>query len=221
LERDSYFGLTVALVKNIATWIREVDEAAFARTFALYPDLRLWNARVEAVPEEIDALLLSGGEDISREFLRQPVPDPSLIHDTDVPRDKWEFAILPRVLERRLPIFAICRGIQVLNVVLGGTLVLDIPGHAKFKFDNVQELRFVNDAAIRIPRVNSSHHQALDQLGAGLVVEARHAEDETIEQARVRDYPFCLGVQFHPERDPLYQPLFDAFVAAIRTTPHE
>ena len=79
-----------------------------------------------------------------------------------------------------------------------------------------QELRFINGAQVRIPRVNSSHHQALDRLGTGLSVEARCSDDEIIEQARLREYPFCLGVQFHPERDPLYQPLFDAFVAAIR-----
>jgi putative glutamine amidotransferase len=69
--------------------------------------------------------------------------------------------------------------------------------------------------------VNSSHHQALDQLGTGLVVEARNTGDEIIEQARLRDYPFGLGVQYHPERDPLYQPLFDAFVAAVRSPAHE
>jgi putative glutamine amidotransferase len=203
-------------LKNIATWIREVDEPAFARVFALYSDVRLWNARVEAAPDAVDGLLLTGGEDISLEFLRQPVLDRKLIHDKDAPRDAWEFDILPRVLEKGLPVFAICRGIQVLNVALGGTLHLDIPNHAELKFQNVQVLRYVNGATVRVPRVNSSHHQALDRLGSGLVVEARHADDEVIEQARIRDYPFGLGVQYHPERDPLYQPLFDAFVDAVR-----
>ncbi len=118
-------------MKNIATWIREVDGPPFERTFALYPNLRLWNARVEKVPEDIDGLLLTGGEDISQKFLRQPVPDPSLIQDPDPVRDAWEFPLLARVLERRLPFFAICRGLQVLNVALGGTLLLDIPGHDK------------------------------------------------------------------------------------------
>ncbi len=203
-------------MKNIATWIREVDQPPFDKVFGLYPDLRFWNARVESVPEVIDGLLLTGGDDISKEFLRQPVPDPKVIEGADAARDAWEFAILPRVLEKRLPFFAICRGLQALNVALGGTLHLDIPGHDKLKFDNVQELRYVNGAQIKIARVNSSHHQALDQLGTGLVVEARHTGDEIVEQARLRDYPFGLGVQYHPERDPLYQPLFDAFVDAVR-----
>jgi putative glutamine amidotransferase len=203
-------------LKNIATWIREVDEPPFVRVFGAYPDLRLWNARVEKVPAEIDGLLLTGGDDISADFLRQPVPDPKLIEGADAARDAWEFGILAGVLGKRLPLFAICRGLQVLNVALGGTLHLDIPGHGKLKFDNVQQLRYVNGATIQIPRVNSSHHQALDRLGAGIVVEARCTDDEIVEQTRLREYPFGLGVQYHPERDPLYQPLFDAFVDHIR-----
>ena len=202
-------------LKNIATWIREVDQPPFEKVFGLYPDVRFWNARIESAPDAIDGLLLTGGDDISKEYLKQPVPDPKIIEGADEARDAWEFEILPRALEKRLPVFAICRGLQVLNVALGGTLHLDIPGHDKLKFQNVQELRYVNGAQIRIPRVNSSHHQALDRLGTNLVVEARCTDDEVVEQARLRDYPFCLGVQYHPERDPLYQPLFDAFVAAI------
>ena len=203
-------------MKKIATWIRECDEEPFERTFRAYPDVRLWNARTGVVPQSIDGLLLTGGTDISREFLRQPVPDPRLIEDPDPARDAWEFAITPQVLQQRLPLFAICRGLQVLNVALGGTLHLDIPNHAKLKFQNVQPLRYANGAALQIPRVNSSHHQALDQLGSGLEIEAWCADDNVIEQARLRDYPFGLGVQYHPERDPLYRPLFDALIHHVR-----
>jgi putative glutamine amidotransferase len=199
-------------LKYIATWIRECDADPFDRVFRFHPGVRFWNARTEAPPERIDGLLLTGGSDISQEFLRQPVADPRLIEDPDSARDAWEFAIVPRAIQQRLPLFAICRGLQVLNVALGGTLHLDIPNHDKLKFQNVQPLRYANGAALQIPRVNSSHHQALDQPGAGLEIEARCADDDVIEQARLRDYPFGLGVQYHPERDPLYQPLFDAFV---------
>jgi putative glutamine amidotransferase len=202
-------------LKKIATWIREVDAPAFARVFGSYPDVCLYDARTGSVPKEVDALLLTGGEDISSEFLRQPVPDPRLIEDPDPARDAWEFAILPRVLQQKLPLFAICRGLQVLNVALGGTLHLDIPNHAKLKFENVQPLDYVEGAALRIERVNSSHHQALDRIAPGLEVEATCADDGIVEQARLRDYPFGLAVQYHPERDPLYQPLFDAFIASI------
>jgi len=178
--------------------------------------MRLWNARTGPVPQRIDGLLLSGGEDISREFLRQPVPDPSLIEGPDPARDAWEFAILREALQKKLPIFAICRGLQVLNVALGGTLHLDIPNHDKFRLQNVQPLHYAKGAAIQIPRVNSSHHQSLDRLGAGLEIEAWCADDEVVEQAHLRDYPFALAVQYHPERDPLYHPLFDAFVDHVR-----
>jgi putative glutamine amidotransferase len=203
-------------VKNIATWIRECDEAPFAKVFARYLEARLWNARTESVPwPEMHALLLTGGSDISLDFLRQPVPDPTLIQDPDPRRDAWEFEAIQKALDQKLPLFGICRGLQVLNVALGGTLHLDIPHHDSSKYDNVQELLYEDDALLRIPHVNSSHHQALDQLGLGLHVEARHAVDGVIEQARLVNYPFGLGVQYHPERDPLYHSLFDAFVESI------
>jgi putative glutamine amidotransferase len=203
-------------LKQIATWIRECDAALFERVFGAYPGVRFWNARTEAVPEQIEGLLLTGGSDISLEYLRQPIPDPRVIEDPDPARDAWEFAIVPRAIQQRIPLFAICRGLQVLNVALGGTLHLDIRNHDKLKFQNVQPLRYANGAPIQIPRVNSSHHQALDQLGTGLEIEAWCADDDVIEQARLRDYPFGLGVQYHPERDPLYQPLFDAFIRHVQ-----
>jgi len=203
-------------LKQIATWIRECDMAPFERVFGAYPGVRFRNVQTETVPEQIDGLLLTGGSDISLEYLRQPVSDPRLIKDPDPARDAWEFAIVPRAIQQRIPLFAICRGLQVLNVALGGTLHLDIPNHDKLKFQNVQPLRYANGAPIQIPRVNSSHHQALDQLGTGLEIEAWCADDNVIEQARLRDYPFGLGVQYHPERDPLYQPLFDAFIRHVQ-----
>ena len=208
-------------MKLIATWIRECDAAPFERVFRSHPGVRFWNARTEAAPEQIHGLLLTGGSDISREFLRQPVPDPRVIEEPDPARDAWEFVIVPRTLRQRLPLFAICRGLQVLNVALGGTLHLDIPNHdnPELKFQNVQPLRYANGASLQIPRVNSSHHQALDQLGSGLEIEAWCADDDVIEQARLRDYPFGLGAQYHPERDPLYDPLFDAFIHHVRQTP--
>jgi putative glutamine amidotransferase len=202
-------------LKSVATWIRECDEVNFARVFSHYPDVRFWNARTETIPSPIAGLLLTGGSDISEPFLRQPVPDPKLIEDALPSRDEWEFPALARALEKRLPIFAICRGLQVLNVALGGTLVLDIPGHDGMKYDNVQPVRYAPGVPIQFPKVNSSHHQALDRLGNCLEVEGWCVEDDVIEQARLLDYPFALGVQYHPERDPMYQPLFDAFVANL------
>jgi len=204
------------MMKAVATWIRECDEPAFQRMLSVYPEVKVYNARTESVPEKIDGLLLTGGSDVSLDYLRQPVPDPGIIEDADPARDAWEFPALDHALKARIPIFAICRGLQVLNVALGGTLHLDIPGHDSDKFNNVQVLRYSLGAPVQIPKVNSSHHQSLDRLGAGLEVEARHETDGVIEQARLRGYPFCLGVQYHPERDPLYRPLFDSFIEQLR-----
>lgn len=201
---------------NVATWIRPKDEKWFRRAFARHPEVRLWNALCEeVVVEEMDGLLLSGGPDIAPEFLQQPVPDPSILdQDVDLKRDHWEFDATERALARRLPIFAICKGMQLFNVALGGTLRLDIPGHdaLEMRDHNVQPLRTETRATHRLEKVNSSHHQAIARLADGLVVESWCAEDDVIEQARLTDRPFGLAVQYHPERGPLYAPLFRDFL---------
>jgi len=181
--------------------------------------MQLWNARVSDIPwEQVQGLLLTGGSDISQGYLKQPVSDLTLIQDADVARDAWEFESLTKALQRRLPLLAICRGLQVLNVAMGGTLQLDIPDHDNAKSENVQELVYAPDVLFQFPRVNSSHHQCLAQLGTGLAVEARCARDQVIEQVRLIGYPFGWGVQYHPERDVIYQPLFQAFVDHVKAT---
>jgi putative glutamine amidotransferase len=209
---------------RIASWIREKDEPWFGRSFAPHADVELVNGRRGEIGpslEGIDALLLTGGEDIAAEYLRQPVPDPSPILDAVPERDSWEFAAFATALARRLPILGVCKGHQVLNVGLGGTLQLDIPGHdlPVQKDANIQPLRHdpAAPSSRRFAAVNSSHHQAIDVLGEGLVVEAWHAGDGTIEQVRSTLLPWCVGVQYHPERDePYYASLFADFVAAAR-----
>lgn len=203
----------------IASWIREKDEPLFARFLTAHPALDLRNARTGTVDfSEMSGLLLTGGPDISADFLRQPVHDASLIRDAEPARDAWEFAAVKHALNRRLPIFAVCKGAQLLNVALGGTLLLDIPGHdlPAQRERNVQPLRYAVDATRRIELVNSSHHQAIDALGDGLVAEAWAEEDGVIEQVRLRGHPFAFGVQYHPERDELYTPLFELFFAEVK-----
>lgn len=206
-------------LRQIASWIRECDEENFARFFRPHPELALANARTAAVDlAEASALLLTGGPDISLEHLRQPVEDPGVIQDPEPARDEWEFLALQNALERGLPILAVCKGVQVLNVALGGTLHLDIRGHnlPEQKLQEVQALRFASAATVRFERVNSSHHQALDRLGEGLEVEAWYSDDEVIEQVRLRGYPFCFGVQYHPERGEVYAPLFEMFAERVK-----
>ena len=204
---------------NLASWIRRRDEKWFHPILATRPEIKVCNAARRAVAlDEMDALLLTGGADISEEFLRQPVPDPAVLEKGDLPRDKWEFAAAREALDRGLPIFAICKGMQVLNVSLGGTLRLDIPGHnlPEQKSHDVQPLRSDASSAHRFAKVNSSHHQAIDRLADGFVVESWCATDDVIEQMRLRDRPFGLAVQYHPERGSLYAPLFQDFLDRIK-----
>lgn len=203
----------------LATWLRVKDEKWFAPFFAKHPEIEIANALEGDVDlDRANGLLLTGGPDIAPEFLRQPIPDPSVLDkDVDPARDRWEFAAIEKAMTRGLPIFAICKGMQTLNVALGGTLKLDISGHnlPEQKNNDVQLLRSDRAATHRLEKVNSSHHQAVDSLGEGFVVEAWCAKDDIIEQMRLTNYPFALAVQYHPERGKIYDALFEDFFAKI------
>jgi putative glutamine amidotransferase len=204
---------------QLASWIRASDDTDFASFFTPHVDLEVRNARLTPVDmEAMDGLLITGGPDISPEFHNVPITSPELIYDAEPERDAWEFAALQRAVERGLPIFCVCKGMQVLNVALGGTLMLDIRGHdmPELKRRNVQPLRYAASAQHRFELVNSSHHQALEQLAPILEVEAWSSADEIVEQVRVKNYPWALGVQYHPERDPSYAPLFEDFVRQVQ-----
>jgi putative glutamine amidotransferase len=206
-------------VPNLATWIREKDEKWFQPFFDRHPEIRILNARTREVNlAEVDGLLLTGGSDIAPEFLRQDVPDPSVLEkDVDPARDRWELGVIPEMINRALPILAICKGMQVLNVALGGALKLDISGHKlpEMKEHDIQPLRNDRAARHRFEKVNSAHHQAVDRPADGFSVEAWCATDDIIEQMRLRDYPFALAVQYHPERGRIYDSLFEDFFSRL------
>jgi len=210
-------------MRTVISWIREKDEGMFGSFFTGYPAVALKNARREAVDiEAMDGLLLTGGADICAAYLKQPVSQLELgliEEDAEADRDGFEFAAIQTALERGIPILTVCKGTQVLNVALEGTLHLDIPGHdlPEMKSHNVQPLRFSAKASIRFDRVNSSHHQALAALGTGLEVEAWCRIDGVIEQVRLKNYPYCIGVQYHPERDSSYKPLFEQFLGEVES----
>jgi putative glutamine amidotransferase len=204
---------------KLATWLREKDEKWFQPFFAKHPEIEICDARKgEVAVTNVDGLLLTGGSDIAPEFLKQAIPDPSILEkDVDVARDRWEFVAVDQALSRGLPILAICKGIQLLNVALGGSLKLDVPGHKlpEQKDNDIQPLRSDAKATHQFENVNSSHHQALDLLGEDLVVEAWCPSDEIIEQVRMRNQPFVLGVQYHPERGKIYDSLFEDFFSRL------
>jgi putative glutamine amidotransferase len=209
---------------NLATWIRPKDAKAFRAIFAKHPEIKVWNALKRKVPlEKMDGLLLTGGSDISPEFLSQEIIDPSVIEkDVDPERDRWEFAAVREALSRGLPIFAICRGLQVFNVGLGGTLKLDIKGHnlPEQREQDIQPLRHSRRATQRFSKVNSAHHQAIERLADDLDVEAWSAHDGIIEQIHLRKYPFARAVQYHPERSRVYDSLFEEFFSRLKDRKH-
>ena len=205
---------------NLGVWMRPKDEKWFQSFFAKHPSIQVCDAQKRHVlMEEMDGLLLTGGSDVTPEFLRQENVDPKLLYqdDLDPERDRWEFDAVSTALARGLPILGICRGIQVLNVALGGTLKLDIPGHGhpEQKDQDIQPLRYDGKAKHRYENVNSSHHQAIDRVADGFEVEAWCTDDNIIEQVRLRHYPFVLGVQYHPERGKIYDALFDDFFQRV------
>jgi len=217
-QRAVFRALVMVNMLHLATWMRERDEPLFHRFLAAHPAIRVHNARTEpADVREAHGLLVTGGPDLSASFHVEPPRDPSLIEEPEPERDAWEMEAILAALERGLPMFCICKGVQVLNVALGGTLHLDIPGHdlPEQRSSNVQQLRHADSARHRIEWVNSSHHQALDRVAADLEVEAWSVADGVIEQVRLRHFPFCFGVQYHPERDSLYAPLFEDFFSHL------
>ncbi|PYL98172.1 MAG: gamma-glutamyl-gamma-aminobutyrate hydrolase family protein, partial [Verrucomicrobia bacterium] len=86
--------------------------------------------------------------------------------------------------------------------------------------NDIQPLRSETKAAHRFDKVNSSHHQAVDRLGTGLEVESWCATDDIVEQIRLRNYPFGLGVQYHPERGKIYHSLFEDFFSRLINSKH-
>jgi putative glutamine amidotransferase len=206
-------------MSNLATWMRRKDEKWFQPFFAKHPEVQVFDAGQDDVSmDQMDGLLLTGGSDIAPEFLRHQIVDPTLIDkNTDPARDRWEFDAVSTSLARGLPILGICKGIQVLNVALGGTLKLDIPGHKlpEQKDYDIQPLRYDTAASHRFQKVNSSHHQGVDRVADGFEVEAWCAADDIIEQMRLQNYPFALAVQYHPERGKIYDALFEDFFARL------
>ena len=151
-------------------------------------------------PESCDGLLLPGGWDVDPAFYGQENRGSEGI-DRDL--DLREFAAVDLFRSLRRPILGICRGIQVLNVAFGGTLLQDIPNHDRIGEEDRIHASITDDAWLislygqRFP-VNSSHHQAVDIPGEGLI-PVQWAEDGTVEALRHATLP-VFGVQWHPER---------------------
>lgn len=180
----------------------------------------------------IDGLVLSGGMDVDPTLYGEE-PHPKL-GKVSPERDFFEINIARAVLDKGKPLLGICRGCQVLNVSLGGTLFQDI--HAQSSQPLLQHVQqapryhgshfaeISNDSKLKAVvgqeriRVNSFHHQAVKEVGRGLVVSAV-ASDGVVEAVESTEHPFVIGVQWHPEHMALHDDepsnsLFRAFVSA-------
>ena len=160
----------------------------------------------------VSGLLLCGGYDI--EPSRYGAERAPATGETDPQRDEMELAVLRDALDRNVPVLGICRGMQIINVAFGGTLLQDIPGHIERGGDNDGSLRhevYVAPGsklgaiigAGAVYRTNSLHHQGLKeaQRAQGLMASAFHPQDGIVEAVESPAHPWLMGVQCHPERE--------------------
>lgn len=172
----------------------------------------------------LDGLIITGGKDVDpARYGQQPHPE------TDAPRrdrDAWEDALIIAAIELELPFLGICRGAQLLNVALGGTLVQHLPdvvgstrynlGAGEFADNEIAVEGSVLSSLVGDSVVGKSyHHQGIDRVGEGLVVTAR-SDDGTIQAVELPSVPFGLAVQWHPEQDEDDVRLFEGLVDAAR-----
>src|SRR5262245_51393169 len=186
------------------------------------------------VLDRVDGLLLTGGLDVDPALYGE-APHPTT--ETAPERDRFEIPLSRAAVERDVPVFAICRGVQVLNVAQGGTLVQDIPSAVTSDLqhsittpkDQIAHAVQVTPGSrladaltpglkIGPPSVNSRHHQAVNAVAPGFVVSAV-SPDGIVEAIERPASTFCVGVQWHPEnfwRSGEFKGLFEAFVDAAR-----
>lgn len=218
-------------VRVNASYIRAVEEAGGVPV--VVPPLESLAGASELI-DRVDALLLTGGEDIDParfDEARHPALGP--VHDA---RDATEIALVTMARERAMPTLAICRGIQLLNVALGGSLIQDIPsqrpqalahdpGGARNARSHDVELAPASRLALVFGtthiRVNSFHHQAVDRIAEGLRLTAWSSDDlvEGVEWDNAGWW--AVGVQWHPEElvhdgEPWDRELFRTFVERAR-----
>jgi len=176
-------------------------------------------------------LLLIGGTDVNPK-LYGASPEPE-VDEPDDERDAVEWRLIDEALERDLPVFAICRGLQMLNVHHGGSLRqhLGSPKHdPEFEDKSTVAHEVTVDPESHLAeitgctrmRVNSRHHQAVDRIGEGLRVSARDTEDDTVEGLEQPNRRFVVAVQWHPEdqvfTEPAQRKLFERFARACSET---
>jgi len=156
----------------------------------------------------VHGILIAGGQDVDPE--RYGARRHRMTGDPRPDRDEWELAVVREAVTRDLPLLAVCRGMQILNVALGGTLIQHLPElvgshrHAPVKNGfGRHEVRLAGGSRLATvlgerTEVATNHHQSIDRLGDGLVVSGS-AEDGVVEAVELPTQTWALGVQWHPE----------------------
>lgn len=230
---------TTEIIRGLERTRANVSYTEAARSAGLLPLILpvLAPADADAALAGMAGLMLTGGEDVDPAHYGG-APHAAL-GEVHARRDAFEIALVRAARARRLPTLAICRGIQVANVALGGALMQDLPSEcpaalphdgAWDRRERVHELelaagsRLADAVGVTRATTNSLHHQAVARLAEGLTAVA-HAPDGVIEGVEwTGDDWWMLGVQWHPEElvgtaEPWDRALFDAFAAAVRARP--
>jgi len=224
------------LEQSVANWIMSGEVLAF-----MIPEMSLASAhfpkalKIKHYVDALDGLLLQGGDDMSPESYGESPINP--LWSGDQVRDRYEIELFHEFVTQGKPVFGICRGHQVINVALGGSLYQDIATQCVGKLEHRNAERYENHFhEVRIlpqtwlariypdvttKRANTIHHQAVRELGEGLVVEAMSEPDGLVEAIRWEGHSFVVGIQWHPEfmdpGDPTLidsRPLLKAFLNA-------
>ncbi len=203
--------LKIAITKTndyYSAWVeRNGDHASWVNLYGLSIDSAL------SVLQQCDGLLVTGGEDVYP-GLYGKLYDTVRCEGFDRYRDSLELAVIHLALAEKMPVFGVCRGLQILNVALGGTLIIDIPSD----FDTIVKHRRKNEkcyhevtivpntlvfecSGVTSDTVNSAHHQGIEQPGNGLRIAAYALDSlpEAIEWADPKGKGFLMATQWHPE----------------------
>jgi putative glutamine amidotransferase len=217
------------LAPNYENWLRMLcDEAEIIDLYRLsLEDIRI-------IAKKASGILLSGGADVHSSLYGRK-KDTAFCKNVDHRRDILELAVIEIALDGKVPLLGICRGQQILNVALKGSLYPDIPEfcrsplvHSSEEGDVTHSVEIKKDSylsritGVRQGIVNSAHHQAISRVASGFVVSANSSDNiiEAIEATESLGHPFCIAVQWHPERmvpeNPLSGKLGMAFIEASK-----
>jgi putative glutamine amidotransferase len=235
-KRSVFKGMTLQYIEqNVAHWLMQRDVLAFMVPSPDGATRRPGSkATVEAYAAELDALVLMGGSDVCPESYGEPPLRPEWSGDRI--RDDYEIALLRAFMDESKPVLGVCRGLQVINVAMGGTLYQDIATQVPHALNHRDWTIYAQNChavslvpgtplaalypGLSLTKTNSIHHQAVKALGRELVVEAWSEPDRIVEALRWTGPGFVFGVQWHPEfhapDDPSFiddTPILDDFLA--------